>query len=128
MDFAPRRWRFYRIVDKIVRIYRVIGDSKNVRIRLSGGSHSDALVDLRTVHIVPSVFIDNAVKYSQMGETVDVRVSDETLDQKSVIALRVTSNGPPATQDEERDLFIRRARGHAARAIAEGSGVGLTST
>jgi len=126
MSFSPRPWVFYRTVDKLVRIYRVIADSRDVRIRLSGTSLSHAAVDQRTIHIIPSVFIDNAVKYSKAGETVEVHVSEGYYETLPVITLCVKSTGPVATPAEERVLFVERARGKAATAIAEGSGVGLT--
>jgi signal transduction histidine kinase len=126
MSFAPRPWVFYKIVDKIVRIYRVIADGRDVRIRLSGASLSRANVDQRTVHIIPSVFIDNAVKYSKSGEAVDVHISEDARDKQPVITLSVRSYGPMATDAEERALFLKRARGSIASGVAEGSGVGLT--
>ena len=126
MSFAPRRWVFYRTVDKMVRIYRVIADGRTVTIRLTGSSVSMALLDERTIHIIPSAFIDNAVKYSQPGGMVEVHVSDGLRGNIPVITVEVTSNGPVATPEEERNLFVSRGRGKAARAIAEGSGIGLT--
>jgi hypothetical protein len=108
MSFKPRPWVFYKIVDKIVRIYRVIGDNRNVRIRLSGTSKSDAHLDQRTIHIIPSVFIDNAVKYSESGDTVEVHVCDELRESRPVITLQVTSNGPAVSEAEERNLFHQR--------------------
>ena len=125
MSFTPRPWVFYRTVDKVVRIYRVIADTRNVRIRLSGTSICEALLDERTIHIIPSVFIDNAVKYSAPESVVEVHVCDAVRDKRPVIVVEVTSVGPIATQDEEQNLFIKRGRGMAAKAVAEGSGVGL---
>ena len=109
-----------------VRIYRVIADSRTVTIRLTGSSVSMALLDERTIHIIPSAFIDNAVKCSQPGGMVEVHVSDGVRGNVPVITVEVTSNGPVATIEEERNLFVSRGRGKAGRAIAEGSGIGLT--
>ncbi len=123
---APRRWVFYRIVDKMVRIYRVVADTRQVRLRLTGGSVAEALLDLRTIHVIPSVFIDNAVKYSQPGDLVEIRVFDDVRESRPVITVEVVSTGPAATAEEERALFVKPGRGTAARAVAQGSGVGLT--
>jgi light-regulated signal transduction histidine kinase (bacteriophytochrome) len=126
MSFEPRKSVFYKTVDKMVRIYRVLADSKDVKIRLTGVSFAQANLDNRTIHIIPSVFIDNAIKYSQTGETVDVHVTDGSRGGLPVITVEVLSNGPAATDNEERDLFVKRGRGKAAQAVAEGSGLGLT--
>ncbi len=121
----PRKWVFYRTVDKIVRLYRVLADSRGVKLRLSGSSNATARVDERTIHIIPSCLVDNAIKYSPRDGIIDVSVTDETVDGRPVIVLRVRSEGPPATAEEEGVLFVARGRGQAARATAEGSGVGL---
>lgn len=126
MTFNPRRWVFYRTVDKLVRTYRVLADNRNVKIIFKGGSMSNAWIDDRTIHIIPSAFIDNAVKYSPPGGTVEVMVADEVRDGKAFIGLRVRSEGPSATPEEEAGLFRVRARGKEAKGIAEGSGVGLS--
>lgn len=126
MSFAPQRWVFYKIVDKMVRMYQVVAENRQVILQLSGRSVADVRVDLRTIHVVPSVFIDNAVKYSAPGERVRVHVADELRANIPVVTLEVTSRGPVATPEEEENLFLHRGRGRAARDVAEGSGIGLT--
>lgn len=126
MSFEPRKLVFYKTVDKMFRIYRVLADSRDVKIRMSGYSFSQADLDTRTIHIIPSVFIDNAIKYSQPGETVDVHVNDGSRGGLPVITVEVMSNGPGVTNEEEENLFVKRGRGKAALAVAEGSGLGLT--
>jgi signal transduction histidine kinase len=126
MTFNPRRWVFYRTVDKIVRTYRVLADNRKVKVVFRGGSVATAWIDDRTIHIIPSAFVDNAVKYSPPGATVEVTVADEARDGKPMIGLRVRSEGPPASVEEERMLFRQRGRGKEAKGIAEGSGVGLS--
>jgi signal transduction histidine kinase len=126
MSFEAQRRVFYKTVDKIVRMYRVIAENRNVKLQLRGPSLAEAQLDNRTIHIIPSVFIDNAIKYSERGDAVDVHVWDEQRDGIPVISVEVTSRGPTATQEEMRDLFVRRNRGQAAKGVAEGSGIGLT--
>ncbi len=125
LPFEARRWVFYRVVDKLVRIYRVLADSKNISIRFVGSSVTEVLIDQRTIHIIPSAFIDNAIKYSPAKGTITISVSDEEYNRWPVVALRVDSEGPSATIEEERSLFVTRGRGAAARAAAEGTGAGL---
>jgi hypothetical protein len=56
MSFEPRRWVFYKTVDKMVRIYQVVADSREVFLSLGGGSNAEVHMDKRTIHIIPSVF------------------------------------------------------------------------
>jgi signal transduction histidine kinase len=126
MTFMPKRRVLYRVVDKVCRIYRVLAETKGVRLRLTGYSTSDAQLDERTIHIIPSVFIDNAIKYSSENETIDVRVKDDTGSDGPFIEVSVQSNGPAATEEEAARLFRSRGRGEGARRVAQGSGIGLT--
>src|SRR5260370_9292173 len=124
MSFEARRWVLYKTVEKMVHIYKVIAENREVDLRLSGASTSLALMDHRTIHIIPSVFIDNALKYCHRGEIVYVRVCDEFRGTVPVISVEVKSHGPIATKEEEENLFVRRGRGQAARGVSEGSGIG----
>lgn len=125
-EASPRDERtFFKVVDKTVRIYRPSARKKNVDLRLSGASVSKVRVFGKTFHIIPSVFIDNAIKYAPNGTRVDVSVFEEDVDEATWVGLEVVSEGPPATEDEEKQLLHRRLRGTAARSQAEGSGNGL---
>jgi signal transduction histidine kinase len=125
MSFNPREWVFYRVVDKMVRIFEVLSEGRGVQLSLSGASTAKILADERTIHIIPSAFIDNAIKYSKRGGKVEIHVSDGVRDNRLVVTCAVRSDGPPATPDEEQRLFRGRGRGEAARTMAEGTGVGL---
>lgn len=125
MSFNPREWVFYRVVDKMVRIFEVLSDTRGVRLILTGNSTARVLADERTIHIIPSAFIDNAIKYSKRDGTVSIHVGEGVRDNRHVVTCRVTSEGPPASAEEEFRLFKSRGRGEAARALAEGTGVGL---
>jgi signal transduction histidine kinase len=126
MTFSPKRRILYRVVDKVFRIYKVLAENKNVDLRLTGYSTSEAMLDERTIHIVPSVFIDNAIKYSPQRETVEVHMREDTSSAGPIIEISVVSIGPAATDEEVARLFNARGRGEAARRVAQGSGIGLT--
>ena len=125
MSFKPRDWVFYRVVDKMVRIFEVLAEGRGVRMTLSGSSTAKILADERTIHIIPSAFIDNAIKYSKRGGNVGIHVGEGVRDNRHVVTCSVRSEGPPASAEEEQRLFKCRGRGEAARAMAEGTGVGL---
>ncbi|MEN6603838.1 MAG: ATP-binding protein, partial [Bryobacteraceae bacterium] len=126
MTFLPQRRVLYRVVDKVCRIYRVLAENKHVKLRLTGSSTSEARLDERTIHIIPSVFIDNAIKYSSEHESIEVHVKDDIRSEGSFIEVSVLSNGPASTEEEAARLFSVRGRGEAAKRVAQGSGIGLT--
>ncbi len=116
---------FFKIVDKMTRIYSMDASSRNVRLQLGGNSESLCAVDVRTIHIVPSVLIDNAVKYSRGGGVVKVTVSEGYKENHRTVVLQVESEGPVSSEAEERVLFLQSGRGASAKMMAEGSGFGL---
>lgn len=115
----------YKLVDQVQRIYQPRADAKKLSLRLTGQSVARAVVHDGTMHIVPSALIDNAIKYSPRGGDVEVHVFEGVLDNIPTVGFEVLSHGPTATAVEERRLFVGRGRGEAAKALAEGSGVGL---
>ncbi len=117
---------FYQVVDKMVRLYRILAEKKGVVLGgISGNSIARALVEPRTLHIIPSVFLDNAIKYANKGESVSVFVSEEWDDGKPILGLTVESIGPTASRDEQNALFRNRIRGQLAAQVATGTGLGL---
>jgi signal transduction histidine kinase len=115
----------YQVVDKIVRIYHGLSAQKGITLRLNGQSHASASINPNTFHIIPSAFVDNAIKYSLQGQVVDVTVSERTTAQGNSIIVEVVSEGPSATAEEEAGLFRRQGRAKLALGITEGSGLGL---
>ena len=116
---------FYKLVDKVVRIYRPIATSKSKTLRLTGDSSAISWVNNHTIHVIPSVYIDNAVKYSPANGTIKVDVAEVTHDDKEHVQITVCSIGPYATPEEERLLFRRRVRAVRATNTADGTGLGL---
>lgn len=116
---------FFKLIDKVVRLYRPRAQQKGTTFKLEGRSHADVLYDPRTLHIIPSVYLDNAIKYSSHGGAVTVRVEEDLSSGEPWVGFEVTSHGPSATDDERLGFFNRRCRGGRARTKAEGSGLGL---
>jgi signal transduction histidine kinase len=68
-----------------------------------------------------SILIDNALRYSKEGGTVEV---DLKRDENDVI-VTVTDNGIGLTKEEARQAFQRFYRGGKAQGHARGTGLGL---
>lgn len=115
----------YRLVDKVVRIWRPTAAEKGKSVQLKGNCAAKTWVDNGTIHIVPSVLIDNAIKYSPPDGTVIVQVDELFVGERLHIALSVKSIGPLADDSEMEKLFKRRVRGRRAKLVADGTGMGL---
>lgn len=116
---------FYQLVDKIYRIYQPWANERPVKIQLSGNSFAQIMADPKTFYIIPSTFIDNAIKYAPPDSKIEIRVFEGALNNRPSVGFDVVSIGPPATPSEEAAFFKRRGRGQAAVEQAQGSGVGL---
>jgi|GEM_PF-3844013 len=128
MQIAPGRSRgfvLHQIIKKMFVIYKAKADEKKVGLELSGNSFATIKADDRVFYIIPSVFIDNAIKYSEKGDRVEIRVFEGALDNLPSVGFEVISRGPKSTLTEESRLFKQRGRGKAASTVAGGSGVGL---
>ena len=111
----------YKLFDKVKRIYQVLAEQKKININMIGSSTSEAPL-FESATILPQILIDNAVKYSLVGGTVDLSVTEEN----RYIHVGVSSFGPRIEDDEKDKIFSRRSRGiYAERSGIEGSGIGL---
>lgn len=106
----------YRLIDKVVRIYRPENQPERISLRASGPSPTVRVCD-KTFSIIPTVLIENALKHSPKGSriVVDVR-SDGT---GCVISVSSYAAGNLVISDE---LFAKGIRGTT---LVEGSGHGL---
>jgi len=113
-----------KIIDETLKDLEPQAKSKQVTIDTTG-IQRDALmaeVDADKIRIVFQNLIDNAVKYSEPGDTVTIKAMKvNTMIQ---ILIQDTGIGIPAVEQEE--IFQRFFRAeNAVRKITEGSGVGL---
>jgi signal transduction histidine kinase len=67
------------------------------------------------------ILLDNAVKYSREGQTVDVALESET----DTVVVSVSDRGIGLTEDELKHVFIRFYRSKDAEGHESGTGLGL---
>jgi light-regulated signal transduction histidine kinase (bacteriophytochrome) len=106
----------YKIFDKCARIYRTA--ARKIMLEAAGGFHPQIEVCDKTFHIIPSVLIENALKYST-GDS-DVRITLRLL-PPDVVMISVSNAAmlkAPLT-----DAVFRR--GYRAANDRDGSGNGL---
>lgn len=75
---------------------------------------------------VLSNLIDNALKYTPMGGTIDIRVAETRhTSQGEMLAIAISDTGPGIPQQDLEHLFERHYRGVQAATPIPGSGLGL---
>ncbi len=111
----------YRLVDRIVRIMKLVATRGHISLHLVGSSFNtpDAFDSFETI---PLVLIDNAIKYSRQNQSVEVTVTDVPRG----VSVGVSSFSPLIPEHQRQHLFDRGFRGDNAAAVAShGSGLGL---
>lgn len=111
---------FYRLLDKCVRIYNS-ADKRRIILTTADGYSGRIRACDKTISVVPTTLIENALKYSPNMTTVKVKL--QLHGQKCRVSVENETSFDPELDES---LFKKETRGRNARAFAsEGSGNGL---
>jgi len=106
-----------------VAMNRVEPLSERERFRISGlEQETPVLADPQLILTAIAQFVDNAVKYSEPGSPVDVRIVSRT----SEVVLTVRSKGIVISPAERERVFDRFYRAPEAQHLPAGTGLGLS--
>lgn len=109
----------YKIFDKCVRIYGTRAGGRRLILRAQSNYSPRIAANDKTFHILPSVFIENALKYSSPGSETRITLEPDTADGNCVVTIVNESDGQQILDDR---IF---ERGYRANPHPEGSGNGL---
>jgi signal transduction histidine kinase len=107
----------YKLVDKCVRIYRPAGNRRRIGLTAPRGYSPLIEVCDKTIPIIPTVLIENALKYSPIS--TDISVSLRPADDRCVFEV---ANLTAENADLTSRVFERGVR---ASSDTDGSGTGL---
>ncbi len=111
----------YRLCDLVVRATKPFADREGKRLSLSGSSFKKPMA-YDSLEVIPLVLIDNAIKYSHAGQSIEVLVTDT----RGGVNVEVHSFSVYLTPEERGELFQRGRRAVNAKAVAaRGAGLGL---
>lgn len=117
---SEQKYAVHRVLMKIVKFLEYKLASLNVRI-----SVSESTVEIRTssqFEVALFVLMENCVKYSPRGETVDVTISQEN---ERGAEITFQNYGPQLDDSEIPRVFEMGFRGEKAKKYEDGSGIGL---
>lgn len=118
-----KKLSLYRIIDKYRKIFDVKSAITLNPITISGKSiiNVKAFESLKNIFIV---LIDNAIKYSLKGKSIDIEIHDTDKPIKGV-HVKISSYGPTIPKDVEEKIYEKWYRYEYETLRKEGSGVGL---
>lgn len=134
IDQGRRRYEFeptdlLALVEQTTRLMEPYASERDVRLRLDQPAHLDPppTLDGKAIQQALVNLVDNAVKHSPAGATVEITVTGGTADGAPPLALSVTDHGPgipPADRERIFEPFYRR--GSELRRETPGVGIGLS--
>ena len=115
-------YNMYRIIDKVKKCIKERADEKNIKIELNSRIECRDMQAYDCIELLPYIFLDNAIKYSTIGETVHIDIN-ETRDLQHV---KIRSIGPIAYDWEIAKLVEQGYRSeNAINLTKDGMGIGL---
>jgi light-regulated signal transduction histidine kinase (bacteriophytochrome) len=122
-SFGSRRATpVYKVFDRMVRLSNEQALQKKITLRMTGSSYSQPKC-YDSFETIPLVLIDNAIKYSCEGRSVEVHVTDSV---GAGVSVSVHSFGPVVPVEYQERIFERAVRAPSAKTFAsKGSGLGL---
>jgi two-component system OmpR family sensor kinase len=123
-DVARRRVRFDDLAREVVAEMVPLADARKIDLGISASQHAYVLGDPEALRTLVRNLVDNAVRYTPVGGTVDVSVqdSDQPGSHQGAV-LRVVDTGPGIPADERQRVFDRFYRPPGT--APPGSGLGM---
>lgn len=119
---SQTRANLYKKFDKARIVLETYAKDKKVTINHFSGNSFYEIEAYSALDFLPFVILENAIKYSPSHQDIAVSFED-TATQLRVI---VNSMGPKNSEDDLKTIFLKRARGKAAKDLdSAGGGYGL---
>ena len=123
-DVARRRLRFDDLAREVVAEMVPLADARKIDLGISASQPAYVLGDPEALRTLVRNLVDNAVRYTPVGGTVDVSVQDSDEPGSSHGALlRIVDTGPGIPADERQRVFDRFYRPPGT--APPGSGLGM---
>lgn len=117
---AKSRLRLHDVITEAMVFRKHLADEKKITLRLTGDGNAELQADCILVRALLDNLLDNAVKYGEVGGTVETNVKTDD----RYVYLMVRDDGPGVSREEMTRLADRFFRSSSARAT--GSGLGLS--
>lgn len=119
---VPSDYNIYKIVDKVRICIKDRAEVKNIKFNMSAHRQFRNMKAYDCIQLLPFLILDNAIKYSPNGETINI-VFTEKENQQHV---RISSLGPVVPEGELEKICNQGYRGEEAEKLTEdGMGIGL---
>jgi heavy metal sensor kinase len=119
---SPQPVDLGELTSEVVSSLTILAEERNQRLQVDASARVSVTVDRLVLREAIANIVDNAIKYSRQGATIDVRVL--TRDRQAV--LEIADEGPGIALEDRQRIFDRFVRLDEARSRdSGGAGLGL---
>ncbi len=124
LQFELKPVRLDELAETILGLFSAQAGEKNIRLNLNAESNlPDVMVDPQRFQQVVGNLIDNALRYTPEGSSIDLAIRRS----ENSVELTVTDGGPGIPENELSHVFDRFWRGEKSRSRSTGgAGLGLS--
>lgn len=128
-DVMRKRLRFDELAREVVAEMVTLADARKIDLGISASQPAYVLGESEALRTLVRNLVDNAVRYTPIGGTVDVSVQDSDEPGCSQCAvLRVVDTGPGIPPDERQRVFDRFYRTPGTTPPGSGLGMAIVKT
>ena len=120
---APTRVDIGKLLTSVIDDLRPLASERRIRVTASASSDCIVAGNEDSLRILFSNLVDNAIRYTPEGGTVNTAVRREGADVEATLE----DNGPGIPEDERARVFDRFYRGPTATATGTGLGLAIVS-
>ena len=122
IDYEPRYISVKKMINEIIDALMINIENKQLKINIKVDDKTIAYVDENMITTVIRNLISNAIKFSPLGESINIRCTQ----QDEFIVLAIIDNGVGIKKDDQNKLFrIDQHITTPGTADEKGSGLGL---
>ncbi len=124
LRFEPRLVKLDELTETILGLFSAQAGERNIKLNLNAEANlPEVMVDPQRFQQVVGNLIDNALRYTPEGSSIDLTIHRT----ENTVELSVADGGPSIAEDELTHVFDRFWRGEKSRARATGgTGLGLS--
>ena len=131
ISLCPSLENTENLTNEILTIINPLAEEKGIKLKIDFSKHvfRNVLIDKQRIKQVLINVLNNAVKYTPKGGTVEWVIKDFQKDEKDGVAFEIKDNGIGISKEFQHDIFKPFAQEFNAGAKStDGSGLGLAIT
>jgi len=132
IEIIPERINIREEVNKVLDILKPLAEKKNIRFKTIPAEILWVRADRDRLRDILTNILDNAVKYSNEGDQVEIKIEKKIdtkklkEDKKEMVSISIVDHGPGIPKEKQGAIFERFERVRTDKAVREkGLGLGL---